>query len=297
MRNRDPKDIRWLADLVNRHFIKVNSVVLDLNEWVKITDLHESVIDVAKRHGDLDEKNRPKVLLDGFYIDITTRCGDDRSHCPRTGVSYFNTSRELQYLLSLPPESTEEIQVREELETKLPPTQKQFIPNVAHRERRDRLAKRHSRPRPLKDRIAIHVRLGDDPTLLTSEEYLQIYESLRLQHQFNPGRSSIHFVYRLTKNNFERDQARISTLHEDFPNAQVHNIKDVEDTVRFLATSKFLVTSGSGISFLAAYFCPNCHVVFTTPELHKNPNTSKDYFRNIYYMDEWVPVHQYIGKG
>jgi len=150
-------------------------------------------------------------------------------------------------------------------------------------------------PDPWRIELRSMFALGTISSCSHPQEYLQIYEGLRVQHQFKLGMESIHFVYRLTKENLERDQATLSKLHEDFPNARFHNVKDMEDTVRFLAASKFLLTSGSGVSFLAVYFCPDYHVVFTTPEQHRNPNTSKDYSRNVYYMDEWVPVHKYIG--
>ncbi|KAG0203636.1 hypothetical protein BGX28_004123 [Mortierella sp. GBA30] len=72
------------------------------------------------------------------------------------------------------------------------------------------------------------------------------------------------------------------------------NLEGTEDT---LAGSKYLMTSGSGLSYLAAYLCLRCHVIYDMPKewTYRGVSMTKEnYNMTFLYMDEWVPYIRYL---
>ena len=154
-------------------------------------------------------------------------------------------------------------------------------------------------------RVAIHIRLGDLTHLLEPEQYLKIVEGL--QKKYLSGldgprlMDNVHFVYHIPteENRYEyapekevKTQATLDFLKIAFPKAEFHDFHTLEKSVRFMAYSEFLITSGSSLSYMAGYFCNGCHVVFTTPKewiRTKVTMTQENYKKSLYYMDGWDP--------
>ncbi|KAF9276924.1 hypothetical protein BGZ74_003503, partial [Mortierella antarctica] len=160
-------------------------------------------------------------------------------------------------------------------------------------------------PETRQRRVAIHIRLGDEMHLLEAEKYVKIVKGLEAKYIKGRDKSTpslmdrVHFVYHIPseENRYEytenpqgiaKWQEALDGLKAAFPTAEFHDFKTLQRSVRFMAESEFLITSGSSLSYMAGYFCAGCHVVFATPKewTHIGMKMTKDnYKQNLYYMD------------
>ncbi|KAF9306023.1 hypothetical protein BG003_001139, partial [Podila horticola] len=158
-------------------------------------------------------------------------------------------------------------------------------------------------------RVAIHIRLGDEIHLLEAGQYLKIVQGLEAKYIKGQDERSpslvdrVHFVYHIPseENRYEytenpqgiaKWQGVLDGLKAVFPTAEFRDCKTLQRTVRFMAESEFLITSGSSLSYMAGYFCAGCHVVFSTPKewVHTGLKMTKEnYKQNLYYMEGWDP--------
>ncbi|KAF9576594.1 hypothetical protein EC968_006941 [Mortierella alpina] len=248
-------DHTWLADLIATR----------LNKTKTLQHRLVYVGDFAKPPQTLTD--REKAMNDGYYVDGGTTCGGPDCFLP-AGAWYaaglLTKNADLQDLLGVTPQNRQR-------------------------------------------RVAIHIRLGDMIVHLNAGQIRQIVEGLEKKYitttaqDGTPLVDNIHFVYHIPseENRYEYTQnpynlglfdAPLKELREAFPKAEFHDFKTLERTVRFLAESEFLVTSGSSLSYMAAYFCAGCHVVFTTPKEYPQfgYNMTRDNYKQIlYYMDGW----------
>ncbi|GJJ74766.1 hypothetical protein EMPS_07124 [Entomortierella parvispora] len=245
-------DHTWLADLLSGRYPDTRLITHQLYH----------ISDYTKKPPALTPAER--VLNDGYFMDGATACaGWD---CFLLGASKFsagllNRNNELQDLLGM---------------------------TAKNRERR----------------VAIHIRLGDETHLLQADQYLKIVEGLQkkyLERRDGSLMNRVHFVYHIPteENRYEYNPAGVASTQEtldrlklSFPEAEFHDFHTLEKTVRFMAQSEFLITSGSSLSYMAAYFCNKCHVVFTTPKewvRSKINMTEENYKQSLYYMKGWDP--------
>ncbi|KFH72419.1 hypothetical protein MVEG_02710 [Podila verticillata NRRL 6337] len=229
--------------------------------WAAVTEFTKTTADLLDKHWSIRR-------IPGVYASPGTHCeyqGWGESFCFERGLSYYNANREFQDLLKSP-----------------------F--------RRKTDAQRVYR---LEDRVTIHLRLGDIQNMLVPGTYAQILRNFERMHHISIQPEQLHFVYYLAEssNHREDDSSALQTLKEMFPKAQYHNLEKIEDTIWFLAQSATLITSGSGMSYMAAYLCSECRVVFVEPKEYEwsgmafNEST---YDKNFYYMKEWVPHFRYL---
>jgi len=256
-------DHTWLADLVGARLNKTRIVQHHLNH----------LGDFAKPPPAMTDRDR--ALYDGYYFDGGSNCKGHDCYLPE-GAFYaarlLTKNADLQDLLGVTPQNRQR-------------------------------------------RVAIHIRLGDMIEHLNAGQYRQIVEGLERKYvpkvigdntasnapTEKPLLDSIHFVYHVPteENRYEYTQnpynlgmfdAPLSKLREAFPTAEFHDFRTIERTVRFLAESEFLITSGSSLSYMSAYFCAGCHVVFTTPKEYPQYGlnmTRSNYKDILYYMDGW----------
>jgi hypothetical protein len=150
------------------------------------------------------------------------------------------------------------------------------------------------------ERMVIHVRLGDITVSEQPETYVKVIEGMRRKLSISLPADRIHFIYYRPSVWSWSGWKRLRDLKRVLPDAQYHNVESTEDTIRFMIASKYLMTSGSSLSYLAAYFCPNCHVISTMPKEHTKLGikmTEENYRNNFYYMDEWVPLIHYYSPN
>ncbi|KAK9760750.1 hypothetical protein K7432_014896 [Basidiobolus ranarum] len=140
-------------------------------------------------------------------------------------------------------------------------------------------------------RVAIHLRFGDIGSFSSVNHYQQILRNLdRINKEIIPE-DRVHFVY-YTAN--DREDI-LTELKVKFPTAHYHNMRKVEDTIKFLASSQYHITSGSSLSYMAAYLCPDCHIIFTEPkERFISHLTDENLNKTFYYMDEWIPYYKLL---
>ncbi|KAG0196158.1 hypothetical protein BGX28_010504, partial [Mortierella sp. GBA30] len=141
------------------------------------------------------------------------------------------------------------------------------------------------------DRLAIHIRLGDIQSLQSAEMYLKVIHGLRTRLQILLPFNEVHMVYYIHEEDASTNKECLDQLRRGLPEeVQYHNLEGTEDTIRFLVGSKYLMTSGSSLSYLAAYLCPRCHVIYDMPKeyaLNGVSMTEENYYKTFYYMDEW----------
>ncbi|KAG0046969.1 hypothetical protein BGZ83_007878 [Gryganskiella cystojenkinii] len=261
-------DHTWLADLLTERFHKtipdtriINHRLFHLSDYTK----------PPPRMEDVD-----RALADGYFMDGATGCaGHD---CFMVGAAWFSAglltnNPELRDLLGVTPDNRQR-------------------------------------------RVAIHIRLGDEVHMLEAEQYLKIIQGLEAKYlsskvwgaQPSPRLlDQVHFVYHIPseENRYEYSdnvpgltklQGMLDALKAAFPTAQFHDFGTLQRTVRFLAESEFMITSGSSLSYMAGYFCAGCHVVFTTPKEWvrlKIKMTKENYKTNLYYMEGWDPDFEF----
>ncbi|KAF9982486.1 hypothetical protein BGZ75_006117 [Mortierella antarctica] len=267
-------DLEWFGDLMSQRYPtplellkdKRNnkSFDMDLKRWIPVTHYRGTVADAYSRMSDLEL--RRSVI--GFGGRNTYFCTEDESSAPssncfKAGFSFLNATRDIRDLLQTPTVDTSQSDL----------------------------------PRPAQvDRFAIHIRLGDIQVSETAETYIKLIEGMRQKLSIGLTPDQVHFVfYRPSWWSFS-NWKRLWDLKRALPTAQYHDIESVEETVRFMIASKYLMTSGSSLSYMAAYLCPRCHVISTVPKeyLDKAELMEDDYTANFYYMDEWDPSFRYL---
>ncbi|KAF9574002.1 hypothetical protein EC968_007554 [Mortierella alpina] len=270
-------DLEWFGDLMSQRYPtppellrdKLNNkgFEMDLKQWIPVTHYRGTIADAYSRMSELDLR---KPLL-GFGGRNTYYCTEDESSAPssncfKSGFSFFNSTRDIRDLLQTP--TTD-------------------IPKSDH-------------PEPAQvDRLAIHIRLGDIQVSESPETYLEVIEGMRRKFSIGLTLDQVHFVFYRPSWWSLYNWKRLWDLKRALPTAQFHDIASVEETVRFMVASKYLMTSGSSLSYLAAYLCPRCHVISTVPKeyLDKAELTENDYTANFYYMDEWDPSFRYLSSS
>ncbi|KAF9359731.1 hypothetical protein BGX34_008190 [Mortierella sp. NVP85] len=259
-------DLTWVSDLLKRRYGSPS----DLNpaEWILTPDY---MYDAAVLYQETMKKSNK--AFKGFYSSGRTDCQnpDTGSHgCWLIGYSYFNASRDLQDLLSHP----------DKKDAAVPKEQENQDPTDA-----------------IVDRVAIHIRLGDITNMLSPESYRDLVRGIEILHQVTIPPENVNFVY-YEASSYDRhneDDSAVTALKQIMPNAQYNNLESTADTIKFLAHSKYLVTSGSSLSFMSAYLCADCHVVFVKPkEYNDDPFDESNYNSNFYYMSEWIPHFRYL---
>lgn len=267
-------DLEWFADLISQRYptppellkdkLNKKSFEMDLERWIPVTHYRGTIADAYSRMSEL-ELRRPVL---GFGGRNTYFCTEDESSAPSSNCfmedfSFLNATRDVRDLLQTPTSST--------------------------------LQGNHSEPAQV-DRLVIHIRLGDIQVSESPNTYIQVIEGMRQKLSIGLTFEQVHFVfYRPSRWSFS-NWKRLWDLKRALPTAQYHDIQSVEETVRFMIASKYMMTSGSSLAYLAAYLCPRCHVISTVPKEHldKAELTESDYTRNFYYMDEWVPSLRYL---
>ncbi|KAG9319910.1 hypothetical protein KVV02_007325 [Mortierella alpina] len=267
-------DLEWFGDLMSQRYptppellkdkLNNKSFDMDLKRWIPVTHYRGTVADAYSRMSDLEL--RRSVI--GFGGRNTYFCTEDESSAPssncfKAGFSFLNATRDIRDLLQTPTVDTSQSDL-------LRPAQV--------------------------DRFAIHVRLGDIQVSETAETYIKLIEGMRQKLSIGLTPDQVHFVfYRPSWWSFS-NWKRLWDLKRALPTAQYHDIESVEETVRFMIASKYLMTSGSSLSYMAAYLCPHCHVISTVPKeyLDKAQLMEDDYTANFYYMDEWDPSFRYL---
>jgi len=261
-------DLTWIGDLVKRRYGKLlddYTPEYNTEEWIHAPDF---MYDAAVLYQETMKEDDKKTYK-GFYTNEWTQCENPdtgNQGCWTNGIPYYNITRDLQDILALP----------EKKEVEAP---KEPVNN------------------PIVNRVAIHVRLGDIRNLLTPESYQDLIRGIEIKHQVIIPIENVNFVYyeaHPDDRNNEDDKA-IRDLKKKMPKAKYHNFENTGDTVQFLAHSKFLVTSGSSLSYLAAYLCPDCQVVFVKPkEYNSDPFDETNFTDNFYYMTGWEPHFRYL---
>lgn len=149
------------------------------------------------------------------------------------------------------------------------------------------------------ERLAIHIRFGDITISEPPEIYVKAIEGMRRKLNISLPADRIHFIYYQPSIWSWSAWKRLQGLKRAIPGAQYHNMASIEETIRYMIGSKYLMTSGSSLSYVAAYFCPNCHVISTMPKEHTKfgfQMTEENYSKNFYHMDEWEPIIHYYSQ-
>ncbi|KAF9957130.1 hypothetical protein BGZ70_009610, partial [Mortierella alpina] len=272
--NRRNADLEWFGNLLSQRYPtppellrdKSNdkSFEMDLEQWIPVDHYRGTAADAYSRMSELEL--RRSVL--GFGGRNTYFCPEDESNAPSsncfmTEFSFLNATRDIRDLLQTPISD---------------------------------MSQSHS-PEPAQvDRLAIHIRLGDIQVSEAPETYIEVIEGMRRKLSIRLSLEQVHFVfYRPSWWSF-KDWKRLWDLKRALPTAHYHDIESVEETVRFMIASKYLMTSGSSLSYLTAYLCPRCHVISTIPKEHLDKTTlsENDYTKNFYFMDEWDPSFRYL---
>ncbi|KAF9964530.1 hypothetical protein BGZ70_006327 [Mortierella alpina] len=266
VRNYRHADLQWLGDLLRKRYPvprewESNDAIFDMDwkQWIPVYHYWNTTANVYA----YTQMTDPKLLQGpplGFGGRNAYLCPDNNPksdpNCFMTEFSFFNATRDLQDLLQ-----TTGTQV---------------------------------------ERLAIHIRLGDIKSSERPETYVKVIEGVRRKLSITLPDDQIHFVYYQPPKRWWRwwsdDHDRLlRDLKQTLPRAHYHDIESVEETVRFFVASEYMMTSGSSLSYLAAYFCVHCHVISTTPKEHLAPEVTEEHLRkNFYFMDEWTPYTHYL---
>ncbi|KAF9292247.1 hypothetical protein BGZ88_006450 [Linnemannia elongata] len=269
-------DLEWLGDLLRQRYPVPQELAtapngqafeMDLDLWIPVYNYRDTT---ANAYAQMNEFELRRPLL-GFGGRNSYNCPENNPgpdpNCFLAGFSFFNATRDIRDLL----------QVNE--------------PTVQGQEQ-------HKSEQV--ERLAIHIRLGDITISEQPETYVRIIEGMRRKLSISLHADRIHFIYYQPSIWSWSNWKRLRDIKRALPDAQYHNMESTEQTIRFLIASKYLMTSGSSLSFVAAYFCPNCHVISTMPKEYMQMGmgmTVDNYSHNFYYMDEWVPfTHYYSSK-
>ncbi|KAG0042641.1 hypothetical protein BGZ83_000235 [Gryganskiella cystojenkinii] len=263
-------DLQWLADLLRQRYPVPQEIAatgpthqefdMHLNQWIPVINYRDTT-SFAYAHSEIDLRG---PLL-GFGGRSSYLCPEDNprsdKNCFWADFSFFNATRDIQDLLQYPESTT---------------SGQRKVDQV--------------------DRLAIHIRLGDIQVSENPETYVKVIEGLRRKFNTSLPDDKIHFVYFKPSVWSLSNWWRLRAIKRVLPEAQYHNMESTEETLRFMIGSKYLMTSGSSLSFVAAYLCPNCHVISTMPKEHTDQKikmTEDNYRKTFYYMDEWVPYIHY----
>ncbi|KAF9536371.1 hypothetical protein EC957_011202 [Mortierella hygrophila] len=265
-------DLEWLGDLIRQRYpvpqelaTKLNGQAfeMDLNLWIPVYNYRDTT---ANTYAQMNEFELRRPLL-GFGGRNSYNCPEDNPrpdpNCFKADFSFFNATRDIRDLLQAN-ESAVQGQGQHKVEQV--------------------------------ERLAIHIRLGDITISEQPKTYVRIIEGMRRKLSISLPTNRVHFIYYQPSVWSWSNWKRLRDIKRALPDAQYHNVESTEETIRFLIASKYLMTSGSSLSFVAAYFCPNCHVISTMPKEHMHIGmemTEDNYNHNFYYMDEWVPFIQY----
>ncbi|KAG0209589.1 hypothetical protein BGX28_010204 [Mortierella sp. GBA30] len=259
-------DLQWFADLMKERYPTPQELLRDSNDgqgfemkleqWIPVYHYRSTTADAYGRMSDF-ELRRPLLGFGGrnAYFCTEDESGDDSTNCFKLAFSFFNATRDIHDLLQ--PTMNGQSNVEQE------------------------------------DRLAIHIRLGDIQVSESPETYVKVIEGMRRQLSIALPVDKIHFVYYRPSFLSLGSWKRLWDLKRAMPDAQYHNIKSTEETVLFLTGSKYFMTSGSSLSYLAAYLCPRCHVISTVPK-ELTSQFEENYTNNFYYMDEWIPYIRYL---
>lgn len=143
------------------------------------------------------------------------------------------------------------------------------------------------------ERLAIHIRLGDITVSEQPETYVKVIQGMRRKLSVSLPADQIHFIY-YQPPDWRDEDGRLGALQRALPGANYHNMKSVEETLRFFVASKYMMTSGSSLSYMAAYFCVHCHVVYTLPKEYHGAEMTQDNYNSYFFMDEWTPFVRYL---
>ncbi|KAG0051087.1 hypothetical protein BGZ83_004119 [Gryganskiella cystojenkinii] len=260
----------WMAELLEKRFT---------GPTTRQNRLHR-IEDFTRPPPVLTDEER--ALTDGFLVDTGTAC--DRKDCFQIESSnwtagLFTNNPELQDLLGVTTENRQR-------------------------------------------RVAIHLRFGDRFLFMTPQECLQVVKGLEKKYPPPPAPKKwwswlssspslvdqVDFVYHIPtederyeytddRQDIAKRQQLLDEMKAVFPRARFHDFRTLQKTVRFLAESEFLITSGSSLSYMAGYFCAGCHVVFTSPKEWRSKGllmTKENYKQSLYYMEGWDPDFEFF---
>ncbi|KAF9284565.1 hypothetical protein BGZ68_004600 [Mortierella alpina] len=254
-------DLQWLGDLIRQRYpvpqeMEPNGQDFETNlkQWIPVYYYRDTTANAYAQMNEL-ELRRPLLGFGGRNAYYCPK-GNPRpdSSCFLAEFSFFNATRDIQDLLQASESTMQGQQKFEQVE-----------------------------------RLAIHIRLGDITISEQPETYVKVIEGMRRKLSISLPVDRIHFIYYQPSRWSWSNWKRLRDIKQALPGAQYHNVESIEETIRFLIASKYLMTSGSSLSHLAAYFCPNCHVISTMPKEHMNMGvemTEVNYSNNFYYMDE-----------
>jgi len=146
------------------------------------------------------------------------------------------------------------------------------------------------------NRIAIHLRFGDISSVLDPRVYREIVDGLwREWEQESTASPSIRFVYYSPEDGTSQQIEKPSDLSKmQYPRqSTTTNYKDRGYDQVSYPIQVYCRLEGS-LGYMAAYLCPKCYVVFVTPKENGNNIYETDYWKNYYFMDEWVPYFRYL---
>ncbi|KAG0352413.1 hypothetical protein BGZ54_002811 [Gamsiella multidivaricata] len=274
VRNFRHADLQWFGNLMKERYpvppelledtIEGQEFNMNLRQWIPVDHYRGSTADAYAKME--DHRLRGRIL--GFggrndYWCTDDETGVENTDCFKAGFSFFNATRDIQDLLQA--------------------TNSSLMSKQAETEQVDRLA--------------IHIRLGDIQISESTETYIEVVKGMRQRLAIPLPADKVHFVYYQSSWPSWSNWKRLRDLKRALPNAHFHNLKSVEETVRFLIKSQYLMTSGSSLSYVAAYLCPKCHVISTMPKEYTTQGivmTEDNYRHSFYYMDEWVPYIHYL---
>ncbi|KAG9067266.1 hypothetical protein KI688_012048 [Linnemannia hyalina] len=262
----------WLGDLIRQRYPVPQELATEpngqsfgmyLSQWIPIYNYRDTT---ANAYAQMNELELRSPLL-GFGGRNSYNCPEYNPrpdpNCFHADFSFFNATRDIRDLLQAN-ESTVQGQGQHKVEQV--------------------------------ERLAIHIRLGDITVSEQPETYVRIIEGMRRKLSISLPADRVHFIYYQPSVWSWSNWKRLRDIKRALPDAQYHDVESTEATIRFLIASKYLMTSGSSLSFVAAYVCPNCHVISTMPKEHMQRGiemTEDNYSHNFYYMDEWVPQIHY----
>ncbi|OAQ25132.1 hypothetical protein K457DRAFT_129233 [Linnemannia elongata AG-77] len=231
-------DLGWLGDLIRQRYPVPRELVT-----IPVYNYRDTT---ANAYAEMSEYELRRSLL-GFGGRNSYSCPEDNPspnpNCFLAGVSFFNATRDISDLL----------QANE------PTVQGQGQHNVEQM-----------------DRLAIHIRPGDITVSEQPETYVRIIEEMRRKLSISLPADRIHFIYYQLSIWLWSNWRRLQDIKRALPDAQYHNMESTEETILFMIASKYLMTSGSSLSFVAAYFCSNCHVVSIMLKEHMETEMIED---------------------
>ncbi|KAG0287363.1 hypothetical protein BGZ96_008691, partial [Linnemannia gamsii] len=257
-------DLQWLGDLLRQRYPTPQEVMtepngqdFDLNrkQWIPVYYYRSTT---AEAYGEMYEIDLRRPLF-GFVGLNAYLCPDDNAttndaNCFHAEFSFMNNTRDIRNLLQVSETTVQEGQHK--------------VEQV--------------------DRLVIHIRFGDITISEPPEIYVKAIEGMRRKLSISLPNSRIHFIYYRPSILSWSAWKRLHDLKRVFPGAQFQNVESVEETIRYMIASKYLMTSGSSLSYVAAYFCPNCHVISTMPKERTKfgyEMTEENYSKNFYHMD------------